>query len=157
MTDMKISMEEIKKLREETEAPVVECRAALENANGDMAKAKEWLKAKGLERAAKKGEREVKAGLVETYSHGAGRVGVLVEVACETDFVSRNEDFKTLAHELCLQVASMNPKDVEELLAQPWIRDDKQTIGDLVKEKIAKFGENIIVKRIARFELGCKD
>jgi elongation factor Ts len=89
MTDIKISMEEIKKLREETEAPVVECRAALENSNGDMTKAKEWLKAKGLERAAKKGERKVKAGLVETYSHGEGRVGVLVEVACETDFVSR--------------------------------------------------------------------
>lgn len=154
MTDTKISMDQIKKLREETEAPVVECRAALENANGDMIKAKEWLKAKGLERAAKKGEREVKAGLVESYTHNGGKVGVLVEICCETDFVSRTEEFASLAHELCLQVASMNPKDVKELLIQPWIRDDKQTIGDLVKEKIAKFGENIIVRRIIRFQLG---
>ncbi len=150
---MKISLEQIKKLREETGAPIMECRLALEKYEGDEKKAKEWLRAKGLEKADKKSEREVKAGRIESYTHLDGKIGVLVEVLCETDFVARNKDFKDFVHELALQVAAMAPKNVEELLKQPWIRDESKKISDLVKEKIAQFGENIVIKRFERFAL----
>jgi len=126
---------------------------ALEASNGDLEKAKEILKQKGLDKAASKLEREVKAGIVETYSHG-GRVGVLVEVLCETDFVAKTEDFKYLAHELSLQVASMNPEGREELLKQPYIRESSQSIEDLIKSYVAKLGENIQVGKFSRIELG---
>lgn len=143
----------IKKLREQSGAGIVDCREALKESNGDMEKAKEWLKKKGLEKGTKKSEREIKAGIVETYSH-AGKVGVLVELLCETDFVARTQDFKSLAHELALQIASMNPSSVEELLGQEYIRDANLTIDQLIKSVIGKLGENIQVGRFERIELG---
>src|SRR5687768_14178677 len=114
---MAIKVDDIKKLREETGAGIADCRQALEESKGDMDKAKTWLKKQGLDKAGSKSDREVKAGVVEVYSHG-GRVGVLVELLCETDFVARTEDFKNLAHELALQIASMNPESVTDLLNQ---------------------------------------
>lgn len=148
-----VNIDDLKKLREETGAGIADVRQALEEAAGDTAKAKEILKQKGLDKAAKKAEREVKAGLVEVYSH-AGRVGVAVEVLCETDFVAKTEDFKNLAHEIALQIASMNPGNVEELLAQEYIRDSSITIAGLVKSVIGKLGENIQVGKFARISLG---
>lgn len=151
---MAIILDQIKKLREITGAPVLECRQALEECGGDERKAVEWLRQKGMDRAEKKASREVKAGLIESYAHATGKVGVLVEVACETDFVARNEEFKNFAHELALQIASMAPKTVEELLKQEYIREPEKKIGDLLKETIGKIGENIVIRRFERFELG---
>lgn len=148
-----IKVDDIKKLREETGAGIADCRQALEESSGELEKAKQWLKQKGLDKAASKSEREVKAGLVEVYSHG-GKVGVLVEVLCETDFVAKTEDFKALAHELALQVASMNPSSVEELLNQEYIRETDQTIDQLIKGVVGKLGENIQVGRFERISLG---
>lgn len=150
---MNISVDDIKKLREETGAGIADCRTALEEAGGDGQKAKEILKKKGLDKAAEKSEREVKAGIVETYSHG-GKVGVLVELLCETDFVAKTDDFKNLAHELALQIASMKPESVGDLLEQDYIRDPSQKIEVLVKEVIAKLGENIQIGRFERIALG---
>jgi elongation factor Ts len=150
---MAISVDLIKQLREETGAGIADCRVALEEAGGDLKKAKEVLKQKGLEKAGSKSDREVKAGLVETYSHG-GRVGVLVELLCETDFVAKTDDFKNLAHEITLQVASMKPESVGELLEQEYIRDSSQTIDSLIKSVVAKLGENIQVGRFERVALG---
>ena len=150
---MKISLELLKKLREDTSAGVSDCRQALEDADGDLAKAKKLILERGLEKAAKKGGRETSQGLIESYVH-AGRVGVLVEVRCETDFVARTDAFKTLAHELTLQVASMNPKNVKELLASPYIRDASLTVEALVKQTVAKVGENITIAKFTRIELG---
>lgn len=147
-----MKIEDIKKLREETGAPVADCKEALKESGGDMKKAKDWLKKKGLEKGASKSEREVKAGIVEVYSHG-GKVGVLVELLCETDFVAATVDFKNLAHELALQVASMNPSSVEELLAQEYIRDVTLTVDQLIKSVIGKLGENIQVGRFERIAL----
>lgn len=143
----------IKKLREETGAGIADCKEALKESNGDIEKAKEWLRKKGFDKAAAKGERETKAGLVDVYSH-SGKVGVLVELLCETDFVARTEDFKNLAHELALQIASMNPSSVEELLSQEYIRDNSLTIDQLIKSTIGKLGENIQVGRFERIALG---
>lgn len=145
---MTVNVNDIKKLREETGAGIADCRQALEASDGDFSKAKDWLKEKGLEKSAGKSDREVKAGVVETYSH-AGRIGVLVTVLCETDFVARTEDFKHLAHELALQVASMRPENAEELLKQDYIRDSSMNIDALIKSYIAKLGENIKVTSFA--------
>ena len=150
---MPIGVDKIKQLREETGAGIADCRMALEEAKEDMEKAKEVLKKKGLDKAASKSDREVKTGVVEVYSHN-GKVGVLVEVLCETDFVAKTEDFKTLAHEIALQVASMNPSSVEDLLAQVYIRDNSQTIDQLVKGVIGKLGENIQIGKFERIALG---
>jgi elongation factor Ts len=159
----------IKQLREETGAGVMDAKRALEEASGDMAKAKAVLKEKGLAAAAKKAERATNQGLVEAYIHAGGRIGVLVEVNCETDFVAKTPKFQQLARDIAMQVAAMQPLvvDVEQrsadmegsdeevvLLAQPFIRDGSRTIGDLVKEAIATTGENIRVARFSRFELG---
>jgi len=151
---MKITSEQIKKLREKTGAGVMECRRALGETQGDEEKAMEFLKKKGLKVAEEKKERETKQGIIETYSHAGGKVVAVVELLCETDFVARNEDFKTLAHELCMQVAAMAPKDVDELLEQEYIRDPEKKVGDIVNELIRKIRENIKIGRIARFELG---
>lgn len=148
-----INTENIKKLREETEAGISDCKEALSLSKGDLKQAKDWLKQKGLDKAAKKSEREVKAGLVEVYSHG-GKAGVLVELLSETDFVAKTEDFKNLAHELALQIASMNPASVEELLKQEYIREPSQTVEQLIKSVIGKLGENIQVGKFARIKLG---
>ena len=138
---MNISVNQIKELRDLTGAGIVDCREALTEANGD------------LEKAASKGDREVKAGLIEVYSHN-GKVGVLVELFCETDFVAKTEDFKTLAHDLALQVASMNPENLEDFLGQEYIRDNSLTVDKLIKSVIGKLGENIQVGRFERVALG---
>lgn len=148
-----MNLENIKKLREQTGAGIADCKEALKESNGDIEKAKEYLKKKGFEKGAKKGDREVKAGIIDVYSHG-GKVGVLVELLCETDFVGRTEDFKNLAHELSLQIASMNPPSVEDLLAQEYIRDNSLTVDQLIKSIISKLGENIQVGRFERIALG---
>ncbi|OGH25106.1 MAG: translation elongation factor Ts [Candidatus Levybacteria bacterium RIFCSPLOWO2_01_FULL_39_24] len=150
MIDIKL----LKKLRNETSVSLADCRKALEETKNDYKKALDWLKKNGLEKAAKKSDRVTSQGLIESYIHQNGRVGVLVEVLCETDFVARTDIFKDLVHEICMQVAAMNPKDVKALLAQEYIRDGSRTIGNLVKEAIAKLGENIVVKRLQRFEIG---
>ncbi len=150
---MDISLDLLKKLRSETSAGVSDCRQALEDANGDYEKAKKLLIARGVEKAAKKADRQTAAGLVESYVHG-GKVGVLVEVRCETDFVARTDEFKHLTHEVALQVAATNPKDTKALLESPYIRDPKLTIADLVKQAIAKLGENITLGKFTRLVLG---
>jgi len=142
----------VKKLRQETGQGVMECRKALQEAGGDFEKAKQILASKVEKIATKKSERTVKSGMVEVYSH-SGKIGVIVEVLCESDFVARNPEFKEFAHELALQIASMDPKDIDELKKEPWIRDESKTIGDLIKEKIMKFGENIKINRFCRVEL----
>lgn len=150
---MKINIEEIKKLRFTTGASIADCRMVLEESKGDSQKALGLLKARGFEKAAKKSDRKTSEGLVESYIHQNGRVGALVEVLCETDFVARTDEFKNLVHEICMQVAAMNPKDVDFLLKQEYIRDGSKTIEDLIKEAIAKLGENIVVKDFKRFEI----
>ena len=151
---MDITAQQVKKLRDETGVPVMEIRRALLQANGDAEAAKEILKEKGLERAAKRAERETAQGLIEAYVHNEARVGAMVHLACETDFVARTDEFKKLARELAMQVAAMNPATVEELLEQEYIRDPERKVKELVNDVAAKTGENIQVRRIARFELG---
>ena len=141
---MNITVDDIKKLREETGAGIADCKEALSESKGDFTKAKEWLKQKGVESSSKKADREVKQGIVEVYSHG-GKLGVMVTVLCETDFVARTPDFKYLAHELALQIASMKPQNEEELLKQEYIRDGSMIVESLIKSYISKLGENIKV------------
>ncbi len=143
----------LKKLREETGVSVSDCRQALEDAKGDYDKALKLLKAKAAEKAEKKADRETGQGLVESYIHSTGKVGALVEVLCETDFVARTDEFKHLAHEVAMQIAAMNPKDVDELLKQEYIKDGSKTIEQMVKEAIQKTGENIKIKKFDRFEI----
>jgi elongation factor Ts len=150
---MKITAEQIKDLREKTQAGFADCKNALEEAKGDMKKAEEILRKKGFEKAAKKSDRETGQGLVESYVHQTGKVGVLVSLLCETDFVARTDEFKSLAHEVAMQVAAMNPKDTAALLKQEYIRDGSKTINDLVTETIAKLGENIKVGSFSREEI----
>ena len=146
--------QEVAKLRTETGAGVMECKKALQDAGGDYEKAKSLIKERGLARAARKSDREANQGVVESYIHGGGRIGALVELSSETDFVARNDDFKDLARNIAMQVAAMEPTDVDELLKQPYIKDAGKTIGDLVTALAASTGENVHVRRIARFELG---
>jgi len=153
---MKIDLKLLKQLRRETSASIADCRRALEGSNGDYKKALEWLKKHGIEKASKKEGRETSQGIIDSYVHGNGRIGVLTELLCETDFVAKTEEFKNLAHEISMQVASMNPKDVETLLSQDYIRDPSLKISDLIKQTIGKLGENIVVKRFQRFEMGEK-
>lgn len=150
---MNIKASQIKKLRDKTQAGIADCRIALEEAKGDMKKAEEILQKKGLLKAAAKGDRTTGEGLIESYVHQNGRVGVIVELLCETDFVARTAEFKTLAHEISMQVAAMNPKDVPTLLKQEYIRDGSKKISDLVTAEIAKLGENIKIARFSRFEI----
>ncbi len=147
-----ISVDDIKKLRETTGAGIADCREALEASKGDLKKAEEFLKKKGIEKAAKKGERETHQGKVFSYVHG-GKIGVLVSLLCETDFVAKTEAFETLGKEISLQIASMNPKDEAELLKQEYIRDSKVTIDDMIKTVIGKLGENIKVGDFKRIEV----
>jgi elongation factor Ts len=146
-------LEVLKKLREETQASVADVKNAVEEAKGDYGKAKELLRKRGAEIAEKKAERETEQGIVEAYIHGNGKIGVLVKLSCETDFVARTEVFKNLAHEVAMQISAMNPKDVKTLLSQEYIRDPKLKIEDLVKEAIGKLGENIKVSQFSRIEL----
>lgn len=151
---MNFSLDTLKQLRSETQAGVSDCRQALADAHGDCEKAKKLLIERGVEKAAKKEDRETAMGMIESYIHANGKVGVLVELRCETDFVARNEEFKKLAHEIALQIAAMEPKNVKQLLKSPYIRDAKMTIVDLVKLTIAKVGENITIARFTRMHLG---
>jgi elongation factor Ts len=146
-------IEQIKKLREETQASIADCRKALDDSKNDYKKAQEWLKKRGAEIAEKKAERVTSQGVVEAYIHGEGKIGVLVTLLCETDFVARTDEFKKLAHEIAMQVSAMDPKDVKALLSQQYIRDPKLTIDDLIKEAIGKIGENIKVREFSRIEL----
>ena len=147
-----IKIDQIKQLREETGVSVIECKKALTETKGDLEKAKEILKKWGSRLAGEKIKREVKEGIVESYIHPGKKIGAMIELNCESDFVARSEDFQKLAHELCLQIAAMDPKK-NSLMRQPWIRDETKTIQDLVQEYIAKLGENIIIKRFVRYEL----
>ena len=196
---MAITIEQIKELREATSAGILDCRKALEASNGDFEKAVDYLREKGLAKAAKRADREVREGMLELYSHGNGRVGVMVEVNCETDFVARSESFRKFAHEVALQIAAGAPTYVriediptnvleEErakarnvavaegkpeniieriiegkmekfyndhcLLRQTYVRDENITLEDLRNQHIAAIGENIVIRRFARWEVG---
>ncbi len=166
---MQISTEMIKELRDQSGAGIMDCRSALLGAEGDMAKALQSLKEKGLLKAQKKSERVTTQGMVEAYIHTAGRIGAIVEVNCETDFVARTDVFKQLAHCLAMQVAALSPKYISEeevpegadidpkeacLLLQPYIKDPTVTVQDVIVETVAKVGENIKVSRFIRYELG---
>jgi len=147
-----LSIEQIKQLRRASGVSITECKKALEKAGGNLEKAKEILLKSGKTLAKERKERETKTGIIESYIHFGRRIGVMLELHCESDFVARSEDFQKLAHELCLQIAAMNSKK-STLLSQPWIRDETKTIKDLIGEYVSKFGENIIIKRFIRYEL----
>ena len=198
---MAVTIDDIKKLKELTGVGLTDAKGALVEANGDFDKALEAMRKKGLTKAEKKSDREAREGVIDSYVHG-GRIGVLVEVNCETDFVARLDGFKAVAHEIALQVAAMSPIYVSEaeipaeemervraearervaaegkpaeiaekivegqvkkhfadkvLMSQTYIKDEKQTVGDYIKENIAKLGENIVVRRFKRIELGVND
>ncbi len=148
-----ITSDKIKKLREETGAGIMDCRKALETAGGDTSRASEILKHRYQEIAVKKAGRETAEGLVAAYIHSNGKVGAMVALLCETDFVARTKDFGFLAKELAMQVAAMEPANVKSLLAQDYIRDPKMTIDELIKKVVGKTGENIRVKEIKRIEV----
>ena len=169
---MEITTQMIKELREQCGAGVMDCRNALASTQGDLDKALAILKEKGLVKAQKKSERVTLQGLVESYIHTAGRIGALVEINCETDFVARTDNFKCLAHDIAMQVAALGPKYISEedkpkddesaavevcLLSQPFIKDPTKSIKDLIIETISKTGENIKVRRFKRFELGSQE
>jgi elongation factor Ts len=196
---MQITADMIKALRAETNAGVLDCRKALQEANGDYQKALAWLQEKGMAMAANRADRAASNGMIEIYSHGGGRVGVMVEVNCETDFVARSEQFRTLAHEIALQIAANAPlyvraedipadeleketqragargkddgksgsivdkivegaldkyKDEVVLLRQTYIRDESMTVEKLIMQNVAAIGENVVVRRFQRWELG---
>ena len=146
--------DDVKRLREETGAGVMDCKRALDEAKGDFEKAKALIKERGLAKAKQKSNREANEGVVEAYVHAGGRIGAMVELSSETDFVARNADFRGLAKEIAMQVAAMDPRDVDELLEQAYIRDASKTIGELVTGIASTTGENVSVKRFKRFELG---
>jgi elongation factor Ts len=167
-----ISVDLVKELREQSGAGIMACRKALLETQGDMEKARELLKERGLLVAKKKADRAVSQGVIEAYIHAGGRIGAMVELNCETDFVARTEEFRELAHNIAMQVAAMRPQfvaaeEVSEtaevelsaacLLMQPYIRDLSRTVQDLISETVAKVGENIKVGRFSRFELGEQD
>ncbi|MHB8132925.1 MAG: translation elongation factor Ts [Anaerolineaceae bacterium] len=196
---MAITTEDIKKLREATGAGILDCRTALQDANGDFNKALDFLREKGLAKAAKRSSRNASEGVVELYTHGNGRVGVMVEVNVETDFVGRSASFRELAHELALQIAATSPEYIKEedipqsvldkevqiarakakedgkpeaiipkivdgtiekfknevvLLRQPYIRNEEITVQQLINQKVVALGENVVVRRFARWALG---
>lgn len=144
-----ISTDQIKALREETGAGIMDVRKALTECEGDVAKAKAWIEKKGLTRAAEKSDRETGATFVFSYVHFNGKVGALVKLACETDFVAKTDDFQTLGKELAMQVASMRPANVDELLGQDYLKDSSKTVEALVKGVTGKTGENIRILSIA--------
>jgi len=148
-----VDLKLLKKLREETSASVSDCRRALEESSGNYEKALQWLQKRAAEKAEKKKDRETGEGLVESYVHQNGKIGVLVQVLCETDFVARTNEFKNLAHEIAMQVAAMNPKDVDELLKQEYIKDSSMTIQEMIKQTVGKLGENITIKGFSRLEI----
>lgn len=148
-----INIAEVKQLREQTGMGILDIKEALKEAGGDQAKALAILKNKGAQILEKKSARKTSQGLINVYSH-QDRIGVLVEVNCETDFVARNPEFKEFVHDLSLQISSMNPDNIETFLEQEFIKDPARRIKDLLQDLAAKLGENIVVKRFVRFELG---
>lgn len=150
------TIEQIKTLRDETGISIGQCREALQFSVGDLAKAKDWLRAKGSALAEKKADRALKAGILGSYVHTNGLIAALVEVASETDFVSKNPEFKALADDLAMQVSAFEPVTLEDLLEQPFIRDQNQTVKQVITTAIQKFGENIEVARFVRLMVGEK-
>ena len=148
-----MSIEKLKKLRAETGISLIECKNALKESDNDSGKAKQILKNRGLEFAAKKGQRQVRAGIIHSYIHTNKKLGALLDLRCETDFVAKNQEFQNLGHEICMQIAGMNPKNKKELLEQTWIKDETKKIKDLVSEYIVKLGENIVIEKFIRYEL----
>lgn len=131
----------------------MECKNALEEAKGDEMAAIKILEERGKERAIKKAQRETKQGLVEAYIHNNGKVGVLLELHCETDFVAKNQEFKQLAHDLAMHIAAMEPENLDDFLAQSFIKDANKTVNELLADTIAKLGENIKIDRFIRYEI----
>ena len=148
-----ITTEQIKELRDMTGVSVMQCKKALEEAKGDLEKAKEILKKISKAGADKKSDRELKSGTIASYIHGEGAVGVIVELLCETDFVARNSDFKQLARDIAMHIAAMNPETAEELLDQEFIKNPDKTIKNLIEETVQKFGEKTEISRFARFSV----
>ncbi len=145
---------DVKTLREKTGAGMMDCKKALDEASGDMTKAEALVLERGLAKAEKKADRETGEGYVASYVHTTGKVGVLVELLCETDFVGRNDEFRALARDIAMQVAAMNPADKAELLAQPSIKDGSITVENQVKQLSGKIGENITLGRFVRLSVG---
>ena len=147
-----VTTEQIKELRERTGISLAQCKKALEDSGGDISKALEALKIQGAEVAAKKANRTLAGGVVGAYIHSNGKMGAMVELHSETDFVANNPEFRTLVQDVAMHVAAMEPADLPALLAQPFIKDPGQTIGDLVQHYVQKFGERIEISRFARFD-----
>jgi elongation factor Ts len=150
----KVSLEAVKALREKTSASINDCRTALESAGGDEGKALELLRKRGAAIAEKRQGRTATQGRVESYVHHDGRLAALVEVNCETDFVARTPEFTQFCKDVAMQVAAMNPQASATLLEQSFIKDQSLTVGDLLKALVAKTGENVVIRRIARFAVG---
>jgi elongation factor Ts len=148
-----IPIDEIKKLRSLTGVGITDAKQALVEAGGDFDKALQEMKKKGLTKAEKRAEREARAGLIGSYVHD-GRIGVLAEINCETDFVAKTDEFKELVKDLCLHIAASDPKDVKELLEQEFVKDPSKTVSSIVKAANAQLGENIVIRRFSRLELG---
>jgi elongation factor Ts len=149
----KIPIEDIRRLREQTGVGITDAKKALVDSNGDFDKALEQMRRKGLTKAAKSAEREARSGLIGGYVHD-GRIGVLLEVNCETDFVAKTDEFKELVKNLSLHIAASEAKNADDLMAEPYVKDPNQTVGDHVKQHIAKLGENVIIRRFERYILG---
>ena len=161
----KITAKQIKELRDNTGAGIMDAKKALEETSGNIEKAVEYLNAKGLASVEKRSGRATENGIIESYIHTGGRIGSLVQLSCETDFVARTEEFIKCAKEIAMQVAAMNPisinkednkeyEDEQILVLQAYIRDSSKTVGEVVKELSARVGENIVIKKIHRFEIG---
>lgn len=150
---MIITTEEIKTLREETGLSIMECQKALEKAEGDKNKAIEILREKGATIAAKKSDRNLGAGIVASYIHTGDTVGVMLELLCETDFVAKNPDFKSVARDIGMHIAAMAPQDVNELLEQPFIKDPTKKISDVINNTVQKFGERTEIGQFVRFSV----
>lgn len=148
-----IKSEQVKKLRAKTSASMMECKKALEESEGNEARALDILHQKGKDIVLKKSEREARQGIIESYIHSNNQVGALLELNCETDFVARSEEFKKLAHDLTLHIAGMDSKDKKSLLKEPFVKDLDITVADLIQEKIVKLGENIKIGKFTRYEL----
>ena len=165
---MAVTVDQVRTLREQTGAGIMECKLALEDSGGDLEKAAEALRQKGFAQAAKRADRDTSEGLIEAYIHTGGRIGALVELGCETDFVARTPEFKDLAHDIAMQVAAMGPAYVTEndmedgdsrppaqvsLLQQPFIKDNSRLVTEVIQELAAKVGENVKVIRFSRLAL----
>lgn len=146
--------QDVKTLREETGAGMMECKKALDEANGDFDKAREIIRERGLAKAEKKADRETNIGYIASYVHSNHQVGCMVEILCETDFVARNDEFQNLAKDIAMQVTAMAPENVEDLLAQESIKNPSETIEQMVKSLSGKIGEKFVVSRFVRYQVG---